>query len=295
VGSGEVLLTAERDTLRMAERPLVMGVLNVTPDSFWDGGRYAAPEAAIEHARRMVDDGADIIDIGAESTRPGSNALDLETEIDRLTPVVSALDQILDVPISIDTRRAAVAGAMLDLGADMVNDVSGLAFDSEMARVVCDYGVPVVIMHMRGRPDDMQSHTDYVDVVADVKRELAERVARAEQNGIAPDRIIIDPGIGFAKTAEQCVEIIARLDEFLDLGKPVLIGPSRKSFMGKILGLAPEDRLEATIACAVVAAVKGAAIVRVHDVASTVKALSMLAEISSRAKTADDGVANPWD
>jgi dihydropteroate synthase len=259
-----------------------MGVLNVTPDSFWDGGRYLSTEQAIEHAREMVCEGADIIDVGGESTRPGSGPIGAEEEIDRVGPVIEELVRCLDVPISIDTRRSAVAKAMLDLGVHMVNDVSGLEFDEDMPGVVRQFDVPIVIMHMRGTPDNMQTLTEYDDVVEDVRMELASRVSKAQQAGIRPDRIIVDPGIGFSKTAEQCVKIIARLEEFKALGKPILLGPSRKSFMGKALGFGPETRLEPTITCCLVAACKGASIVRVHDVGPVSRALKMFGEIDGR-------------
>jgi dihydropteroate synthase len=264
-----------------------MGILNVTPDSFWDGGRYAELSSAITQAERMIAEGADLIDVGGESTRPGSGGIDAEEEIGRVGPVVREILQHARIPVSIDTRKAAVARKMLELGAHMVNDVSGLTFDDGMTDVVRDYDVPIVIMHMRGTPDTMQSHTDYGDVVTEVRGELAERVARAEQAGISAERIIIDPGLGFSKTAAQCIELVARLEEFRESGKPILIGPSRKSFMGKILGLEPDERLGATIACCLTAAQKGVSIVRVHDVGPVVRALKMFGEIEAREARAD--------
>jgi dihydropteroate synthase len=259
-----------------------MGILNVTPDSFWDGGRFDTAERAVERAGQMAEEGADIIDIGGESTRPGSEPVCAEEEIRRIGPVVEHLVRHVNVPISIDTRRAEVAETMLKLGAHMINDISGLSFDKAMPDVVKRYGAAVVIMHMRGNPENMQTFTNYDDVVLDVKKELSDSVAAAECRGVNADNIVIDPGIGFSKTAEQCIELIARLDEFLDIGKPVLLGPSRKSFMGIMLGQKPEDRLEGTITCCVAGALKGASIVRVHDVASVSRALGMLAELKSR-------------
>lgn len=273
--------------LELGDVPLVMGILNVTPDSFWDGGRYAEPSGAIAQAERMIAEGADIIDVGGESTRPGSGSIDAEEEMRRVNPVVRDILKHDGIPVSIDTRKAAVAREMLELGAHMVNDVSGLTFDDGMMDLVRNYDVPVVIMHMRGTPDTMQNHTDYGDVVTEVRDELAARVAAAERAGISPEKILIDPGLGFSKTAAQCVELIARLDEFRELDKPILIGPSRKSFMGKILGLEPEQRLEATIACCLAAARKGASIVRVHDVGPVVRALRMFGEIEAREAVAD--------
>jgi dihydropteroate synthase len=274
-------------TLDLGARPHVMGILNVTPDSFYDGGKYAAADAAVARAREMVSEGADIIDVGGESTRPGSPAVDAREEILRIGPVVEALLRSNEVPISVDTRKAPVAAVMLRLGAHMINDVSGLGHDPEMVRVVREFDVPLVIMHMRGTPETMQQMTAYDDVVAEVKAELAERVRHAEAGGIGPDRIVVDPGIGFAKTAEQNIEIIARLDEFADLGKPVLIGPSMKSFIGKTLGLEPGDRGEATIACCVAAAARGARLFRVHDVAGVVRALAMADRIEKVGKPGD--------
>jgi dihydropteroate synthase len=256
-----------------------MGILNVTPDSFWDGGKYEAREQAVARAREMVAQGADLIDVGGESTRPGAAPIEARDEIGRIGPVVEDLVRSLPVPISVDTRKASVAREMLSLGAHMINDVSGLSFDPAMVDVVKEFDVPVVVMHMRGLPQDMQSRTGYEDVVADVRQELIERVRFAEESGIKPQNLIIDPGIGFAKTAQQNVELVARLDEFVGIGKPILIGPSMKSFIGKTIGLEPEDRLEATIACCVVAIANGASIVRVHDVAGVSKALAMFDEI----------------
>ncbi|MFZ1946118.1 MAG: dihydropteroate synthase [bacterium] len=268
-------LALGKHTLDLAARPHVMGILNVTPDSFWDGGRYGDAGAALARAGEMAAEGADIIDVGGESTRPGSAPLEVAAEIDRIGPVVERIAAGLRVAISIDTRKAAVAREALGLGAHMINDISGLAFDPGMVEVARESGAPVVVMHMRGTPETMQQLTDYDDVVGEVRRELAERVAFAEARGIRPDRILIDPGIGFAKTAIQNVELLARLDELTKIGKPMVVGPSMKSFMGKTLGLEPGQRAEATVACCVLAAAKGASIFRVHDVAGVARALAM--------------------
>jgi dihydropteroate synthase len=288
-------LRLRSSTIALGGPPLVMGVLNVTPDSFHDGGRYADSGPAIDCAREMMREGASIIDVGGESTRPGAHPIAEDEELRRIRPVVEALLAVGDIPISIDTRKAGVAREMLELGAHMINDVSGLAFDADMPRVVRDHNVPVVIMHMRGGPENMQEFTDYGDVVADVKREITERIEAAEQAGILPGNIVIDPGIGFAKTAEQCAELIARLDEFTDLGKPILVGPSRKSFIGKILGLEKQDRLEATITSCIVAVSKGASIVRVHDVAQVSRALRMFEAFRRYGRTRKTGVSERWD
>jgi len=268
----------------LGDRTILMGILNVTPDSFYDGGRYADCEAAVRRALEMFEGGADIIDVGGESTRPNAVPVSAQEEARRIRPVVKALLESGNVPVSIDTRRSQVAREMLELGAHMVNDVSGLTFDGGMPEVLVKYDVPVVIMHMRGTPADMQSHTSYDDVVTDVKRELAGRVQAAEAAGIRPENIVIDPGIGFSKTAEQCLELIAGLDELLDLGKPILLGPSRKSFIGKTLGLDPDDRLEATITSCIVGLIKGASMLRVHDVESVARALRMFERLGGLGK-----------
>jgi dihydropteroate synthase len=281
-------------TFDLGERVVVMGILNITPDSFYDGGRHGDVESAVRRGLEMVAEGAGIIDIGGESTRPKALPVGEEEEIRRIRPVVKALLENGGVPISIDTRKAKVAREMLALGAHMVNDVSGFTYDPDMPYVAKDFGVPVVLMHMRGNPENMQDFTTYEDVVTDVKREISERLEKVEGAGIDPRKIIIDPGIGFSKTAEQCVEIISRLDEFLDLGKPVLIGPSRKSFIGKILGLDKEDRLEASIASCIVGVSKGAAMVRVHDVAQVSRALRMFDVFRRHGRVRETGESHGW-
>lgn len=271
-------------TLDLTRKSYVMGILNVTPDSFYDGGKHADLNDAVRAGEAMVADGADIIDVGGESTRPASVEVSTDEEISRIAPVVERLVRGTNVPISVDTRKAAVAREALALGAHMINDVSGLMFDPDMIDVLREHDVPVVIMHMRGIPQNMQEMTAYTDVVSEVKAELHERIRLAEENGVRPENIVVDPGIGFAKTPQQNVELIGRLDELLEIGKPILIGPSMKSFIGKTLGLEPARRLEATIACCVVAAAKGANILRVHDVAAVSKALAMADLIRQVAK-----------
>ncbi len=264
--------------------PIVMGILNVTPDSFWDGGRYQSLDKALSRAKEMIAEGAKIIDVGGESTRPGSKPVSADEEIRRIDRVVRALVD-LGAFVSVDTRKALVARKMLEAGAHMVNDVSGLGFDPDMVNVVRDFDVPVVIMHMRGTPENMQQFTHYRDVVSEVKQELQQRIDWAISRGVKKERIIIDPGIGFAKTAEQCIEIIARLSELKSLGFPILVGPSRKSFIGKTLGFEPEKRLEATIACCLVCAMKGANILRVHDPGAVLRAFSMFEVIRKQEAT----------
>jgi dihydropteroate synthase len=231
----------------------------------------------------MAAEGADILDVGGESTRPGSGGVPAAEEIERLAPVVEAISKDSDIAISVDTRKADVAQAMLDLGAHIINDVSGLQYDDGMAKVAADSGAPVILMHMRGTPLDMQELTDYGDVVPDVRRELLERVAGAEAAGVSRDKILIDPGIGFSKTAEQSAQVIARIDEFVETGYPVLLGPSRKSFMGGLLGLEAEDRLEATIATCIWAVLKGVMVVRVHDVGPVARAMNTVRAMEARA------------
>lgn len=252
------------------DRTLIMGILNVTPDSFSDGGKFLDANAAIAQAKQMVHDGADIIDIGGESSRPGSEPVSEQEELRRVLPVIRALAPAINVPISIDTYKPAVAQQTLEAGACMINDITGLR-DGAMIAVAAKHHVPVVLMHIQGRPKTMQEHPVYDDVIADIKRFFVERIAAAEQAGISD--IILDPGIGFGKTTEHNLQILHRLDEFQELGRPLLIGPSRKSFIGNLTGLPVEERLEGTIAAAVIAAYNGANIVRVHDVKACKRAL----------------------
>ncbi len=266
-----------RYRLRFGERTLVMGILNVTPDSFSGDGLLQYPDpvdAALRRAREMVAAGADLLDVGGESTRPGADPVPLEEEMRRVIPVVEALVEAVDVPISVDTRKAEVARRALRAGAWMVNDVSALRADPEMVRVVAEFGCPVVLMHMKGTPKDMQRDPRYDDVVGEIKQFLTERIAFAQAHGIPSDRIVVDPGFGFGKRPEHNLEIVRRLGELRALGFPVLVGPSRKSTIGRILNNAPpEERLEGTIALCVLCAQNGADLVRVHDVQAVVRAL----------------------
>lgn len=260
-------------SLSVGGRTLVMGVLNVTPDSFSDGGRYLHHEDAVERGLQMIAEGADLLDIGGESTRPGSKGVSVAEEKKRVLPVIEALRARSQVPISVDTRKPEVARAALSAGADLVNDVGGLRLPKMIAEVARGEA-GVVAMHMRGVPVSMQSSTRYDDLRGDVFRFLAERSDAAEKAGIAPDRIAIDPGIGFGKSFGGNLDLLAHLGEFRALGYPVLVGASRKGFLGALLGGAPpEARLEGSVAAAVAAALQGAEVVRVHDVAPTVKAL----------------------
>lgn len=253
----------------------MMGVVNVTPDSFSDGGRYLSAESAVGRVREIVAEGADLVDIGAESTRPGATPIPDETEWARLAPILEAVGRSLSVPISVDSRHPTVARRALDAGADLVNDVGGLR-DPEMRQLLFETAAPVVLMHMRGTPESMQRETGYGDVVAEVASSLNRSATTAVAEGIAREKILVDPGLGFGKTAEQNLELIRRLPELSALGFPVVIGASRKSFLGALTeGAAPDDRLEASLAAAVLASERGAEIVRAHDVRSTRRALAV--------------------
>jgi dihydropteroate synthase len=255
-----------------------MGVVNVTPDSFSDGGLYLDPEAAIAHGRELAAAGAEILDVGGESTRPGAEVVSEEEELRRVVPVIRGLRD-LDCDVSVDTSKARVAEAALDAGAAIVNDVTALRGDPEMAALCGDRGAAVVLMHMRGEPRTMQDDPCYSDVVAEVKVFLAERLEFAVAAGIAEERIWLDPGIGFGKTAAHNLELLRRLGELRELGRPLVIGPSRKSFIGKVDGSAAGERLGGTIASSVLAAAEGADVLRVHDVAEMRQALTVATAI----------------
>jgi dihydropteroate synthase len=257
-----------------------MGILNVTPDSFSDGGELSDLDALLRRADAMVDEGAAVLDLGGESTRPGARAVPEEEELRRVLPAVAALDARFAVPISVDTRKSRVAEEALDAGAAIVNDVSALAFDPRMAGVVAGAGAGVVLMHMRGAPEDMREHASYDDLEGEVAAELRAAVGRALAAGIERDSIVVDPGIGFAKTAGQSVRLLAGLPRIAELGFPVLVGPSRKSFLGEILGLPPRERAVGTAAACVLAYLRGARIFRVHDVAPTFQALRVAAAVT---------------
>jgi len=268
--------------LELGRRTVVMGIVNVTPDSFSGDGTgaesrpgAAALDAALERAEEMVQAGAEIIDIGGESTRPGAAAVDPEEELRRLLPVVRRLRRRVDARISVDTRRASVAREALDAGADMVNDVSALR-DPGMLPLLCERQTPVVLMHMRGEPHTMQRDTRYADLLPTLRGYLDDRVKSAIAGGLSDDKILVDPGIGFGKSAEGNLAILRRLPELRSVGRPILIGASRKSFIGEILGLPVEQRLEGSLAVAAYASAQGAHVVRVHDVAATVRAVRVI-------------------
>lgn len=258
-----------------------MGVLNVTPDSFSDGGLFVDPERALDQARRMTEEGADLIDIGGESTRPGAASVSEREELRRVLPVIRLLRRKLPVPISIDTTKAAVAAAALDAGAEIVNDVSAGSGDREMIPLIARTGAGIVLMHRRGTPRTMQRQPRYRDVVAEVRRTLAERIEIALAAGIRRESIAVDPGIGFGKTVDHNLALLAGIQELVGLGVPVVVGVSRKSFLGEILGVAVQDRVEGTLAASLIAVAGGARVIRVHDVLPTVRALRVAEAIWS--------------
>jgi dihydropteroate synthase len=253
--------------------PKLMGVVNVTPDSFSDGGQYLDPAAAVRHGEELARDGAAILDVGGESTRPGAAEVEESEELRRVEPVVRALAG--EATVSIDTSKAAVAAAALDAGASIVNDVTAFKHEPEMAALCAERGVGVVLMHMPGNPRTMQDDPRYEDVVDEVKAFLAERMEFAVGQGVEEDRIWLDPGIGFGKTLEHNLELLRRLGELRELGRPLVVGASRKSFIGKVDGSAVGDRIGGSIASTVLAAAEGAAVLRVHDVAEMAQALAV--------------------
>lgn len=258
-----------------------MGVVNVTPDSFYDGGRYDAPNAALVHALRLVDQGADVIDVGGESSRPGAGPVAEQHEIGRVIPVIEKLRARCDIPISIDTRRSGVAETALNAGATWINDISSGRSDPRMAHVAAERGCPVVLMHSRENPETMQRNPRYEDVVAEVKLELVRCIEAFSAAGVPRANMILDPGIGFAKRLEDNLALLRNIGAIARLGCPVLVGTSRKSFVGRITGREPQDRLHGTLGSVAAAFMHGARIFRVHDVAATRDCLSVLAAIES--------------
>jgi dihydropteroate synthase len=258
------------------ERPLIMGILNLTPDSFSDGGLFTNPDRAVDHALRMEGEGADIIDIGGESTRPGSRRVSADEETARIMPIIERLSGRLGCAISIDTWKSGVATAAISAGAEIINDISGFNFDPRMAAVTASSGAAAVLMHTRGRPDEMQNDTVYADLMSEVTEELSHSVSRALEAGVARDRIAIDPGIGFGKDAAGNLLILRRLAELKSLGLPILIGTSRKAFIGSVLGQAStSERLHGTAATVALSVANGASILRVHDVHAMREAADM--------------------
>jgi dihydropteroate synthase len=274
-------LTWKNHSFNFSQKTYVMGILNVTPDSFSDGGLFLNEGSAVKQALRMVKEGADIIDIGGESTRPGAAPVSVKEEIKRVVPVIKALAKKISVPISIDTCKAKVADEAVSAGASIINDISGLRFDRRMAGVAAQHKVPVVIMHIQGTPGIMQKAPVYKALIPEIMDYLREGIDIALKAGVPEDMIIIDPGIGFGKTVEHNLEIINRLDEFKGFEKPILLGPSRKSFIGKILGGLPvTDRLEGTAAAIAIGISKGANIIRIHDIKEMSRVVKIADEIT---------------
>jgi dihydropteroate synthase len=268
--------------LELGLRTLVMGVLNVTPDSFADGGEHLAPDRAVAAAEAMIADGADVIDVGGESTRPGAPPVAADEEWRRIGPVIDDLRRRTDIPISVDTSKAVVARRAIDAGVDLVNDISAFAYDPDIASVVARSSVGVVLMHMRGRSADMYAHAEYADVIGEVVAELSLRLRAAEDSGVSADRVIVDPGLGFAKRASHSFAALAGLPRLAQLGRPILSGPSRKSFLTAAVGDRPAaERVWGTAAAVAASAMLGAHIVRVHDVAEMVQVVRVADAILS--------------
>lgn len=263
-------------TLDLRARTHVMGVLNVTPDSFSDGGRYFDRDRAVEHGLEMERAGADIIDVGGESTRPYSREISPAQEMDRVIPVIEALRDEVSVPISIDTCKGRVASEAIRAGASMINDITALRFDPEMGRIAADARVPVILMHMRGSPGNMQDNPVYQDLTGEIRGFLRDAIERSLAAGISRDLIVVDPGIGFGKTFDHNLQIIRDLSVFRDLGRPILIGPSNKAFIGHILDRRPHERDTGTMACVAAGVMNGAHMVRVHHVGKAVETVRII-------------------
>jgi dihydropteroate synthase len=284
------LFQAKNKKFDLSRRTWLMGVLNITPDSFYDGGLYFDPARAIERGLELTADGADIIDVGGESTRPGAEFVPAREEQRRILPVIAALREKTTALISVDTTKAEVAEAALASGADIINDISAGRFDVRMLPVAARSGAGLVLMHMKGTPKTMQLDPHYKDVVAEVKAFLRERIETAESCGIERERMIIDPGIGFGKTFEDNLTLLNNLSSLAELGRPVLVGISRKSFIGSILNLEAPERLEGTIAAAVVSVIGGASLLRVHDLRAVKRAVTVAETILSRGSR-----SLPWE
>ncbi|MBI5373944.1 MAG: dihydropteroate synthase [Candidatus Schekmanbacteria bacterium] len=273
------IFSAGNVSLNLGSGALVMGVLNLTPDSFYDGGKYSSIEEAVFAALKMEDEGAAIIDIGGESTRPGSESVPADVELARIIPVLKEIKKRIKIPVSVDTYKSKVVEEALMNGADMINDISGFTLDPNMVHIAAKAGCPVVIGHIKGTPKSMQEDVSYDDVVADVVSSLEEKIDLAAQSGVNRASLIVDPGIGFGKRLEDNLQIIKRLREFKKLGCPVLVGFSQKSFIGRVLDLPPSERLEGSLASACVAVLNGADIIRAHHVKETVRAVKMVKAI----------------
>lgn len=283
----EYTLQVNGKEISLGRRTWIMGILNVTPDSFSDGGFYFSREKAIAKGIQLLEEGADILDIGGESTRPGSESVSAQEEAGRVLPVITALREQTDIPISIDTSKAEVAREALAAGANIINDVSALRFDPEIAHLAAENDVPVILMHMQGMPKTMQVAPHYENLLLEIKKFLAERIRLAISAGVNKDNIIIDPGIGFGKTLKHNLSLIKNLDFLEELDRPLLVGISRKAFIGKILNLPPEERQEGTIAAAIISMLHGTHILRVHDVAAIKRAVRVAEAIMLDRKHGD--------
>lgn len=261
--------------LDLAKKVVIMGILNLAPDSFYDGGRYAQKKKALVRVEEMISQGADLIDIGGESTRPGAIKASAEEELRRVIPILSKIKELFEIPLSVDTYKAQIAQEAIETGADMINDISGLRFDSEMKQVVAKYKVPLVLMHIKGTPRNMQNNPHYDCLMGEIISYLRESIITAKEAGIDEEKIIVDPGIGFGKSVEHNLEIINKLSELKSLGRPILIGVSRKSFIGNVLNLSTEERLEGSLAATCLAVTGGARMVRTHDVKETRRAIDL--------------------
>lgn len=279
-----MLFRARQFSFRFPRPTLVMGVVNVTPDSFFDGGQFLEANKAVAHALELVAQGADLLDIGGESTRPGATPVSEAEELRRVLPVIEQLAGRVNVPLSIDTMKPGVARAALAAGASLVNDVAANREDDAMGRVVAESGAGYVVMHMQGTPQTMQANPTYEDLLGEVERFFAERLRRLNACGVAADQVVLDVGIGFGKTPDQNLQLLAGLRGFTRLQRPLLLGVSRKSFIGKLLGAEVTERLAASLACACLAVREGAAIIRTHDVAETVQAVRMTEAVVARMK-----------
>ncbi|MCX7858074.1 MAG: dihydropteroate synthase [Deltaproteobacteria bacterium] len=265
-----------RRRIQLLGKPLIMGILNVTEDSFYDGSLYSSLDKAVARAKEMIDEGVDIIDVGGESTRPFSQRVPVEEELKRTIPVIKKIREFSDIPLSIDTYKSVVAYEAIMAGADIVNDISGLSFDDKMAKLVAELDVPVVVMHIKGKPEDMQISPHYEDVISEIKDYFKERVEYAKKEGIKEENIIIDPGIGFGKRVEDNLKILKNLEEFKTLKKPILIGTSMKTFIGIITKSPLNERLSGTLASVAISVWNGADIVRVHNVKETKKVVDLV-------------------
>jgi dihydropteroate synthase len=274
-----MLLHLRSRDIDLEQKVVVMGILNVTPDSFYDGGRYTGEDEALARVEEMIGEGADIIDVGGESVRPGVDPVGLNEELSRVIPVIEKIKRRFSIPICIDTYKAEVARQAIEEGAEMVNDISALRFDPGLRKIVAGYGVPVILMHIKGTPKNMQDNPRYGCLMEEIVSYLESSIKLAEEAGADGGGIIVDPGIGFGKTTAHNLEILRKLEELASLGKPILVGLSRKSFIGNVLGLPQEERLEGGLAATCMAVWRGARLVRTHDVSPTRRAVDMIQAI----------------